>query len=46
MKKSIIEISVGIIIAVGIVALFAWGQKRELCLVENPAHAECKDFSK
>lgn len=44
MKKSVIEVSVGIIIAIAIVAMIAWGQKRELCLIEEPNHVECKDF--
>lgn len=36
----------GILILAAIVAAFDWSAQRELCLVQNPTHASCKDFKK
>lgn len=37
---------VGILILAAIVAALDWSAQRELCLVQNPNHASCKDFKK
>jgi hypothetical protein len=41
--KTIAEITLGLVLLFGIVAMTMWGQTEELCKIENPAHEVCKD---